>query len=227
MGRFFDLDNGFFRFMNKVFDMLVLNFFTVLLCVPIVTAGPAIASMYYITMKEVKNEEGYVVRPYFKFFKNNFKQGFILELIVAAAAVIMTADLYIMYQWVQKDSSFLLMALFAFLVGFSVLVAITAVFVFPMLAKFDNSIKGILTNSLMMAFRHLPQAVSVVIIVVLCGVLIYINPLTLFFTFGLCAYLTSMIIVKIFDRYIPKKRETADEDFHIEAIETEPEATEE
>lgn len=227
MGRFFDLDNGFFRFMNKVFDMLVLNFFTVLLCVPIVTAGPAIASMYYITMKEVKNEEGYVVRPYFKFFKNNFKQGFILELIVAAAIVIMTADLYIMYQWVQKDSSFLLMALFAFLVGFSVLVAITAVFVFPMLAKFDNSIKGILTNSLMMAFRHLPQAVSAVIIVVLCGVLIYINPLALLFAFGLCAYLTSMIIVKIFDRYIPKKRETADEDFHIEAVETNQEATEE
>lgn len=221
MGRFFDLDNGFFRFLNKVFDMLVLNLLTLLLCIPVVTAGPAIASMYYITMKEVKNEEGYVVRPYFKFFKENFRQGFILELIVIAAAVIMTSDLYIMYQWTRQDESFLLMALFAVLVGFAVLAAVTAVFVFPMLAKFDNSIKGILTNSLMMAFRHLPQAVLMVIIVAACGVLIYINLISLMFAFGLGAYLTSMIVIKIFDRYIPQKEESSDEDFRVEMKETE------
>lgn len=221
MGRFFDLDNGFFRFLNKVFDILVLNLLTVLLCIPIVTAGPAFASLYYIMMKEVRNEEGYVVRPYFKFFKENFRQGFILELIVIAAAVIMTSDLYIMYQWTAQDSSFLLMALFALLVGFAVIVAVTAVFVFPMLAKFDNSIKGILKNSLMMAFRHLPQAVAVVVIWVGCGVLMYINLLSVFFAFGLGAYLTSMIFVKIFDRYISKEKETPDEEFRVEMDATE------
>lgn len=216
MGRFFDLDSGFFRFLNKVFDMLVLNLLTVLLCIPIVTAGPAFASLYYITMKEVRNEEGYVIRPYFKFLKENFRQGLILELIVIAAAVIMTSDLYIMYQWTAQDSSFLLMALFALLVGFAVIVAVTAVFVFPMLARFDNSIKGILTNSLMMAFRHLPQAVEVVVIWVLCGVLMYINLLSVFFAFGLGAYLTSMIFVKIFDRYISKEQKNPDEEFRVE-----------
>lgn len=221
MGRFFDMDNGFFRVLNKVFDMLVLNFLVLFLCIPVVTAGPAIAAMYYVTMKEVRNEEGYVVRPFFKFFKENFRQGLILEVVVLLAAAIMSVDLYVMYQWTQKDGSFLLMALFALLIGFTVIAAVTAVMVFPMLAKFDNTIKGLLTNSLMMAIRHLPQAFLMVIIVAGCAVLISINLVSLCFAFGLAGYLTSMVVVKIFDRYIPKKEEKSDADFHIELEEAE------
>lgn len=205
MGRFFDLDNGFFRFLNKVFDMLVLNFLVLLLCIPVVTAGPAIASMYYIALKEVRDEEGYVVKPFFKFFKKNFKQGLILELIVAAAAAVMTADVYVMYQWTQKESGFLLSLLFALIIGFALVCAVTAVYIFPMLAKFDNSVKKLVTNSLVMAIRHLPQSVLMVLIVAGCGVLVYINPISLLFAIGLAGYLTSLILVKIFDLYIPKE----------------------
>lgn len=215
MGRFFDLDNGFFRFLNKVFDMLVLNFLVLLLCIPVVTAGPAIASMYYIALKEVRDEEGYVVKPFFRFFKKNFKQGFILELIVAAAAAVMTADVYVMYQWTQKESGFLLSLLFALIIGFALVCAVTAVYIFPMLAKFDNSVKKLVTNSLMMAIRHLPQSVLMVLIVVGCGALVYINPISLLFAFGLGGYLTSLILVKIFDIYIPKEEHKEEYDSDI------------
>lgn len=211
MGRFFDLDNGFFRFLNKVFDMIVLNLLVLVLCIPVVTAGPAVASMYYIAMKEVKDEEGYVIKPFFKFFKNNFKQGFILELIVLAASAVMTADIYIMYQWTQNESGFFLNILFALLVGFAIIVLITVVFIFPMLAKFDNNIKGYLMNSLMMGVRHLPQSVLAIIIIAGCAVLTYIYPVALLFAIGLAGFLTSMIFVKIFDNYIPKAEEPTEE----------------
>lgn len=216
MGRFFDLDNGFFRFLNKVFDMLVLNILVLLLCIPVITAGPAIAAMYYVAMKEVRDEEGYVIRPFFNFFKKNFKQALILELVGIFAAVVMTTDLYVMYQWTQKDSGMLLSMLFAVLIGFAIIAAMTIAYMFPMLAKFDNTVKNLLKNSLMMSYRHLPQSVLILVILAGCGVLVYINMLSIFFVFGLGGYLTSMVFVKVFDNYIVKKEEVTDESGAIE-----------
>jgi uncharacterized membrane protein YesL len=204
-----------------VFDLLVLNLLVLLLCIPVVTAGPAIASMYYIALKEVRDEEGYVVKPFFKFFKENFRQAFLLELIAIAASVIMVSDVYIMYQWVQQDSGFLIQMLFALLIGFAVIAAVTIAYIFPLLARFDNSVKGTLKNALMMSIRHLPQSVLVVLILFGCGLLVYLNPLALLFAFGLAGYLTSMVFVKIFDRYMPKKETKADEEFHVETPEAE------
>lgn len=218
MDRFFDLDNGFFRFLNKVFDMIVLNLLVFILCIPVVTAGPAIASMYYIAMKEVKDEEGYVIKPFFNFFKKNFKQGVILELIIMAVAAVMTADIYIMYQWTQKDSGLFLSLLFSLIIGFAIIVIITIVYIFPMLAKFDNNIKGYLMNSLMMGVRHLPQSVLAVIIIIGCAVLTYIYPVALIFTIGLAGFLTSMIFAKIFDNYIPKTEELSTDNKDGEGI---------
>lgn len=203
MGRFFDLDNGFFRFLNKVFDMIVLNLLVLVLCIPVITAGPAIASMYYIAMKEVRDEEGYVVRPFFNFFKKNFKQGVILELLAIGASVLMICDVYIMYQWTQNESGLLLTMLFAILISFSIICAITIAYVFPMLAKFENTTKRLVLNSLMMAVRHLPQSVLIVLIIAGCGVLVYIYPIAVLFAVGLAGFLTSLIFVKIFDNYIP------------------------
>ena len=70
MGRFFSMDNKFFTFMNKVADLCILNIICLVCCIPIVTAGASITAMYYVTLKMVRNEEAYIVRSFFKSFKD-------------------------------------------------------------------------------------------------------------------------------------------------------------
>ena len=82
MGRFFSMDNKFFTFMNKVADLCILNIICLVCCIPIVTAGASITAMYYVTLKMVRNEEAYIVRSFFKSFKDNFKQATIINLIM-------------------------------------------------------------------------------------------------------------------------------------------------
>ena len=62
MDRIFNMDNKFFTFMSRVADLIILNLLFLLCCIPIVTIGPAITAMYYVTMKMVRNEESYIAR---------------------------------------------------------------------------------------------------------------------------------------------------------------------
>ena len=61
MNNIFNRDNKFFSFMGRVADLMILNLLCIVCCIPVVTAGPAIAAMYYITLKMARNEESYVV----------------------------------------------------------------------------------------------------------------------------------------------------------------------
>lgn len=89
MGRFFSMDNKFFTFMNKVADLCILNIICLVCCIPIVTAGASITAMYYVTLKMVRNEEAYIVRSFFKSFKDNFKQATIINLIMIAVGAVL------------------------------------------------------------------------------------------------------------------------------------------
>ena len=93
MGRIFDMDNKFFRFMSKVADLCILNIICVVCCIPVITAGASITAMYYVTLKMVRNEEAYILRSFFKSFKQNFKQATIINLIMLLIGVVLYVDL--------------------------------------------------------------------------------------------------------------------------------------
>lgn len=202
MNTLFNLDNGFFRFMGKVCDMILLDILTLVLCLPVVTIGPALTALFYVTMKIVRDEEGYVFRGFFKSFKQNFKQGFLLELIVAAAVFILYFDIRVVNNWMAENNSLLIRLLFFALIGFALICTVTVVYIFPVLAKFDNPTKKVLVNSVMMAVRHLPNSVLMVVVIVAAGVSVYIYPIMIFFVIGLAAFINSVILRRIFDNYI-------------------------
>ena len=79
--------------MNKVADLCILNIICLVCCIPIVTAGASITAMYYVTLKMVRNEEAYIVRSFFKSFKDNFKQATIINLIMIAVGAVLYLDL--------------------------------------------------------------------------------------------------------------------------------------
>lgn len=202
MNRLFDVDNGFFRFMGKVFDMIVLNLITLVMCIPIITIGPSLTALYYVALKIVRDEEGYAVKGFFKSFKQNFKQGVLLEIICAVCALLLYVDLRVTYNWMTQDSNYFIRLLFFALVGLALLAIVAVGYVFPILAKFENSTKKVLINSVMMSVRHLPYSILMVVITVGAGVLVYIYPIAIFFVIGAAAFLHSIILRKIWDNYI-------------------------
>lgn len=216
MDRIFNMDNKFFTFMGHVADLVILNLLFIVCCIPIVTVGPALTALYYVTLKMAKGEESYIVRPFFKSFKENLKQGIIIWLIVLALIVLLVCDFLIMSQ-----TSGSIYTVVKYGLGIiALVVAMVSLYVFPLLAKFDNTIKGTFRNGLLMSIRHLPKTFLMLLVPVAAIIITLLTEQTLcygilcwiLFGFSLIALIDSKFFAGIFDLYIPKEEEENAED---------------
>lgn len=64
MGRLLDMDSPVMRFLNRVGDMMILNFMMIICCIPIVTIGAAYTAMHYVILKMIRGEEGYLIKGF-------------------------------------------------------------------------------------------------------------------------------------------------------------------
>lgn len=230
MDRFFNMDNKFFTFMGRVADLFILNALCLICCIPIVTAGASITAMFYVSLKMVRNEESYIVKSFFKSFKENFKQATIIHLILLASAVVLFIDMNIISNMDGTVSNVLQVVFMAF----ALLIAMIFLYIYPILAKFYNSIKNTFSNAFLMAIRHLPYTILMLIISV-CPVAVFFIPnaqimstaLMLLILIGpaAVAYINSTFFVKIFDNYIPKEEEASEEDALEDAVDAALETT--
>lgn len=207
MDRFFDIDGSFFRFLTRVADFIILDILVLIFCIPVITIGPALTAAYYVGLKEVKDEEGAVIKSFWKAFKENFKQGFFVELILIVAGAIIYNDISITYDWAYSGGGFLPRLLFFALMGFGILVFAMGLYVFPMIARFENSVRKMVVNATLMSIRHLPQTI---VLVIINGALVYFTygyPLFILLSIGVMLYVNSYVLVRIFALYVPKANE--------------------
>lgn len=217
MGKIFSLDSPFVQFMNKVADIMWLNILFIICCIPVVTIGASITAMYYVTLKMVRNEEAYITKSFFKSFKMNFRQATVIWLIILAAGGVLAFDYAIMSgrMGITIGSNNLASVMQVLLIVVLIFYVFTSIFVFPVLSKFDNSIKNTIKNAFILSIRHFPVTLASIAIGIVTALLIIYIPimlmLSIFLLFSLAAYAGSFMFVRVFDKYIPKE-EVSDED---------------
>lgn len=216
MDKIFDLDSPFIQFLNRVADLMILNVVVMICSLPIVTAGAAYTAMHYVLLKMVRKEDGYLLRGFFKSFRQNFRQATIIWLGILALAMLYGIDF-----WIFKNSELEFSKIFLMLfMAVAVIAIVTAVYAFPVLARFDNSIRNILKNALSLAVINLPRTILMIILVLLPFALVYFfTPawmLVFLFGISLPAYISAYIYSGIFKKFEPEESEVvSDYDFSI------------
>lgn len=198
--KIFDLDSPLMNVLNKMADLMWLNILTLICCIPIITVGAAFTSMHYVALKIVRNEESYITRSFFKSFKTNFRQATLIWLLILLIAAVLGGDYYIITKSGIQFSSVLVILIMAA----AVLVICTALYVFPVLAKFDNTIMGTIRNAFIMSILQLPKTV-VMFVMAFFPLIIYLVslrliPIIFLFGFSLPAYASAMLYNKFFQK---------------------------
>ena len=76
----FNPDSPMMRALGVVWDLIVLNLLFLVCCIPVVTIGPAITALHYVTTKMAGEKDGTpVVGNFFKSFRANFRQGVLMQ----------------------------------------------------------------------------------------------------------------------------------------------------
>lgn len=208
MGKLFNLDSPLMVFLSKMADLMILNVITLLLCIPIITAGDAVTALYYMTIKMVKGEECYIVKGYFKSFRENFKQATLIWLIALVVGMILAGDFWILTNMELSFANVLTVLIMIV----AVVYIFTLMYVFPVLSRFVNSTKNTVKNSLLMSIMNLPKTILIILINLVPIVLLFLSyqatPVLIMFGLSVPAYVCSMLFVKIFKRYEPEEEET-------------------
>lgn len=198
--KLFDLDSPLISVLNKVADLMWLNILTLICCLPIFTAGASLTAMHYMALKIVRNEECYITRGFFKSFKENFKQGTAIWFLLLLAVGVLAGDFYIITKTDMEFHNVIKIIIMAA----AMLVLFTATFVFPVLAKFENTLKRTLKNAFIMSILQFPKTILMIVLNVLpilAGAFIY-QIIPVVFLFGLSgpAWISAMLYNKFFQK---------------------------
>lgn len=196
--KFLNIDSPFMQVMNKVADLMILNLLTVVCMIPLITAGAALTAMHYQVLKIVRDEECYVVKGYFKAFRENFIQSTAIWLILLVIGLILGGDFYIMY--VTETEYHMIFK--AVLGAVAIFALFTLIYVFPVQAKFANPVLRTLKNALAMSILQAPKSILMLVLYLIPMVLMVfapsIFPLIMLFGMTVPAFLSAKLYNKFF-----------------------------
>lgn len=198
MGSFFNYDSPLMSALGKLTDLVILNLLTLLFCIPIVTIGASLTACHYVALK-IRRGEGYVVKNFWKSFRENFKQSTVIWLVVSIG---MMLSIYVALFF--KVEGTIASISRGVLLGAAVFWGFIACWVFPLQSKFINTIKNTIKNSFLMSFKYLFRTLLMLVINLIPVVLIFVlsfqwYSLLIMFGFSVPTYLCAMLYDKKFE----------------------------
>ena len=208
MFSFLSPDSRFMQGVSRFADLVILNVLILLTSLPLFTVGASVSAAYTLTFRMLRSKDEPVVKSYFRAFRENFRQGTALWLILLVAAV--PALMYFDRFFTMEGT---LHYLFVPFLTVFVLAVCTCSFAFPLTSQFQNSLSGTLRNALLLALANLPRALAAAAINLLpLGLYLFQYALFLkvsFLWFALyfsaAAYMNAAILWKVFKPFYPEE----------------------
>ena len=193
-------DNAVFNGINKVVYMTYASALWFLFSLPVVTIGASTTALYYTIYKVVRNETGKVFEEFLRSFKSNFKQSTIVYAVFAAIVSVGLVDCFVLNMYLENGMLFKVSICIVLLLVIGT--AMAAGYAFPYIARFENTTKLILINTIYILITHFIKSIGLLFIFVAAFLLVLINPVFLAFSPGLYMFCASYIIEPIFRKYM-------------------------
>lgn len=173
-GGIFDLDNKFNRALSKIVDCVILSILWIVSSVPILTIGASTTALYYTVHKVILHNRGYVWRDYWAAFISNFKKSTIAWCIMLAVACVFALDINIMRQFSELGEK--IGSIYTVFYVFLAVEAVWANYVFSYMARFEDKLRRIFRNTLVIMFVNLIWSLLVLIMFAVACYVVYIFP---------------------------------------------------
>lgn len=150
----FDPDSKFMQITSTMLDYVKLGLLFLLFSIPVITTGAAAAAALAVAMKIVRGEAPTVWQPYWKAFKDNFKQGLVLTVIFALLAGLLAFD---WRQVMEMESTTVIRVARAGIVLLAILVTSIALYSAAIIARYELPVKAVLRNAVIFTLLYFPK----------------------------------------------------------------------
>lgn len=183
------LNSRLYSILEVLSFFFLLNTLWFLMCLPIITIFPATAAMFAVIRQWVMKKDSAIFIPFFRFFKENFLQSFVIGIIF----FVFTSILYIDFKLVHTFNPKLHIFLFASLYLLGLIGTFTLVYVFPMMVHYRLTLWRVIKNSFFFSIRYVLSTVLCVLILLAMVYLLFNLPVLFLVIFSFVAYLIFII----------------------------------
>lgn len=164
------------QFLSKLWDMFVLNFLWLLGSLPVLTLGVSTLAAYRVCLKMVEDEDPEVAREFVRAYRESLSQGLALTLLClfCGSSALLS---FFLFEALQGNPMFMLM------IGFTITTVgiIHALYLFPLTARYKNSIYQHLCNSREIFFHYFAKTLGCLLLVALEIWVFFFNGLVLIY----------------------------------------------
>jgi len=164
-------------FLVKIANMMIVSFYWVVCCIPVVTIFPATAALWHSVNKVVFGSGSGLTRDFFNALKGAWRPGWALSLLLAAMGGLLYLGIHSARQlW---DTGVFGAGYMAVGVLIALVLLPMVLYVAPVLAKFEGGVNMVLRLSLYLSSRKLLQSIWFVVLFVLAAAAVDFFPLLL------------------------------------------------
>ena len=203
MGEFFNREKGIWAWLSTLVDVCGLSIAWIFLCLPVVTAGPATAALYYTVVKCVRGRESGAFGYFFRSFRDNFKTGLKTTLIVLPAAALLLA-LHHIVRWYGTRVGGVLYILYVAQYFALMVPAGMLCWLFPLLGRFDWEVRGLFRTAFQLTAAHLPSTVVIVLLTAQTAAFCVSYWWPVVFAPSAAMLLVSLFTERVFRKYVPE-----------------------
>lgn len=199
----FHPDSWLIRFLARVCDLLFLNIALVLSCCTVVLSGTAVTALYSMTLKMMRGQDCDPVKGFLRALRENFLSS-------SFAAILLLTDvtlLAVLRSALYAEALLMPPAVFVLLAILAVFLTALLSYLFPLLARFENTFAHHLSNAVRLSLANLPVTVlitAVNLLPLLIGSLFpnllgVVFAFWLLFGFAVGAWINSFYLNRIFE----------------------------
>lgn len=189
-----------YRLSKSIGDVVIISALFLLFCLPIVTIGASVTALYYTVYRKYHKHIDEVSKDFMRSLKDNLKNATIIHIIYLLYSALVGFNIYFAlngFGGVKLPDWYIVVSFIPVLP-----VIFTLPFVYPLLARFSNGLKGTVTNSYTLCMINFPKFLLIWLIFIAALAISVCFPPAALLTPAGAMYLTQMITEKAFAKAI-------------------------
>ena len=172
MKKLFDMNNPVFRFMGRVADLIMLNALFLVCSLPLVTVGASLTAMIRVIQGIQADSEPGMAKGFFRSFRQNFRQATVVWLVLVILAAVMVYNFFLIS---ANFTGTFALAMKVVMGAVTIVLLAAAGYIFPLIARYENTLKQHMLNALILAVAKLPRTLCILALNVLPFALAYFS----------------------------------------------------
>ena len=215
MKNLFNPENPIMQILARVGDLILLSIITLVLCIPVVTFGPAVTALFKTLYALTRDACGGVISTYFRAFRDNLKQSAIVGIAMLLVLASLVCDILLLRTYYAGNLGSTYKALLAVIAILALLILSLTAYLFPLISRYNNTLPEHLRNAAILMIMNFPRTVLMVLVHLSPLLALYFQPdlvlrtliLWPFLAPGLIAQADAYILLPVFEKLEKERAE--------------------